>query len=320
MNKFRFTIKLAVIATFLFAFASVAQAQATRTWVSGVGDDVNPCSRTAPCKTYAGAISKTAANGEISTLDPGGFGAVTATKSITIEGTKGAGFGSILASNVSGVIVNDSATGTPNTIRVILRNLSINGAATAGGSAIRLVSGKTLIVEDCQLFGFVGTPGTLGVGKGISVEGSASRNLVVRNTTIANCSQGIKMSTSGGVITAEIDNVQIAEPTANVSSAIEVGSNTVAVIRDSYLANYQTGVAVTAGSPASASLLRTTVFNTTTGLSVGSSTSNASSSSFINNSTAISLAGGIIRTGCDNFFGGNTADIAGGALTNACVK
>ncbi len=70
----------------VFVFASLAQAQATRTWVSGVGDDVNPCSRTAPCKTFAGAISKTAAGGEINILDPGGYGAVTITKSITIDG------------------------------------------------------------------------------------------------------------------------------------------------------------------------------------------------------------------------------------------
>ena len=112
MNKFRFTIKLVAIAIFTLAFASMAQAQ-TRTWVSGVGDDLNPCSRTAPCKTFAGAISKTSANGEIDALDPGGFGTVTVTKSITIDGTWGAGFGSILASGTSGVIVNDSATATP---------------------------------------------------------------------------------------------------------------------------------------------------------------------------------------------------------------
>src|SRR5476651_1582165 len=62
-----------------------AQAQATRTWVSGVGDDANPCSRTAPCKTYAGAISKTATNGEINCIDPGGFGSLTITKAITIS-------------------------------------------------------------------------------------------------------------------------------------------------------------------------------------------------------------------------------------------
>src|SRR5207244_11129397 len=104
------------IATFLLAFASIAQAQATRTWVSGVGDDVNPCSRTAPCKTFAGAISKTAAGGEIDCLDPGGFGTVTITKSILIDGTHGAGFGSILSSGVNGVNVNDSASGSPNKI------------------------------------------------------------------------------------------------------------------------------------------------------------------------------------------------------------
>src|SRR5437868_13649591 len=84
MNKFRFTLNVLAIAIFTFAFASMAQAQATRTWVSGVGDDANPCSRTAPCKTFAGAISKTAAQGEINCLDPGGFGVVTITKAITI--------------------------------------------------------------------------------------------------------------------------------------------------------------------------------------------------------------------------------------------
>src|SRR5262245_32479614 len=113
MSKVRFTLNILAMTIFTLTVASLAQAQATRTWVSGVGDDVNPCSRTAPCKTYAGAISKTAAGGEISTLDPGGFGAVTITKNITIDGTTGAGFGSILASAVNGVNVNDSASGSP---------------------------------------------------------------------------------------------------------------------------------------------------------------------------------------------------------------
>src|SRR5947208_6190172 len=109
MNKFRFTIKLLVIATFLLAFASMTQAQATRTWVSGVGDDVNPCSRTAPCKTFAGAISKTAVDGEIDALDPGGFGTVSLTKALTIDGTTGSGFGSILATGASfRILINDS--------------------------------------------------------------------------------------------------------------------------------------------------------------------------------------------------------------------
>ena len=131
MSKLRFTFNIVALAIFTLTVAAATQAQ-TRTWVSGVGDDLNPCSRTAPCKTYAGAISKTADKGEISTLDPGGFGAVTITKNITIDGTSGAGFGSILAAGVNGVNVNDSATATPGTIVVTLRNLSINGAFTTG--------------------------------------------------------------------------------------------------------------------------------------------------------------------------------------------
>src|SRR6266700_6253092 len=108
MNKFRFTIKVLAIAIFTFAFASMAQAQATRTWVSGVGDDANPCSRTAPCKTFAGAISKTATGGEINCLDPGGFGGVTITKSITISCE--AGTAGVLVSGTNGFVI--SAAGT----------------------------------------------------------------------------------------------------------------------------------------------------------------------------------------------------------------
>src|SRR3982750_954931 len=91
-----------------FVGSAPAHAQATRTWVSGVGDDANPCSRTAPCKTFAGAISKTAAAGEINCLDPGGFGGVTITKSITISSE---GFeAGVLVSGTNAIIVNAGAT------------------------------------------------------------------------------------------------------------------------------------------------------------------------------------------------------------------
>src|ERR1041385_5917674 len=99
-----------------------AHAQATRTWVSGVGDDVNPCSRTAPCKTFAGAISKTAAGGEIDCLDPGGFGTVTITKSMTIDCGTFPG-GTLNSGNINGVLVNTAAASD----KVILRNLVIQG-------------------------------------------------------------------------------------------------------------------------------------------------------------------------------------------------
>jgi hypothetical protein len=131
MNSIRFTLRILVLATFALTFAVVAQAQATRTWVSGVGDDVNPCSRTAPCKTFAGAISKTAVNGEINCLDPGGYGAVTITKSLTIdcEDTQGA----ILASSVTGVTINITTSVALDPLATVrLRGISINGSGSCG--------------------------------------------------------------------------------------------------------------------------------------------------------------------------------------------
>src|SRR5579859_1819865 len=126
---------------------TVMYGQASRTWVSGVGDDANPCSRTAPCKTFAGAISKTAAGGEIDALDPGGYGAVTITKAITIDGGGGQ-VASVLVSGTNGIVVQAG----PSDV-VILRNLRINGIGT-GINGIRFLSGKDLNVEYCNIFGF----------------------------------------------------------------------------------------------------------------------------------------------------------------------
>src|SRR5580765_7496043 len=128
-------------------WAGLAGAQASRTWVSGVGDDANPCSRTAPCKTFAGAISKTAAGGEIDALDPAGYGAVTITKGITIDGGGGQ-VASVLVSGTNGIVVQAG----PSDV-VILRNLRINGIGT-GINGIRFLSGKDLNVENCFIFGF----------------------------------------------------------------------------------------------------------------------------------------------------------------------
>src|SRR5437763_1991176 len=118
--------RMIALSLLVLVCTGAAFAQATRTWVSGVGDDVNPCSRTAPCKTFAGAVSKTAVNGEINCLDPGGFGSITITKSFTIDcsGT----FGSILASGTNGININLSDSDVRQAVRI--RGLAINGAAT----------------------------------------------------------------------------------------------------------------------------------------------------------------------------------------------
>lgn len=185
MSKFRFTIKVLAIATFMFATVSIAQAQASRTWVSGVGDDANPCSRTAPCKTWAGAISKTAACGEIDALDPGGFGAVTITKSITLDGT--GTFASILASLTTGIIINAAATDV-----VTIRGISINGFCN-GIRGMNILQAKTVNVEDCVIFRFA--------NEGILVNESSDMRLNVRNTVIRdNVGDGISTTTSSGTL------------------------------------------------------------------------------------------------------------------------
>src|SRR5579864_4062166 len=151
-------------------FSAPAHAQATRTWVSGVGDDANPCSRTAPCKTFAGAISKTAAGGEIDALDPAGFGALTITKAITIDGGGGQ-VASVLVSGTNGIVVQAG----PSDV-VILRNLRINGISS-GLNGIRFLTGKSLAIENCDIFGFT--------GNGIDIA-TAGGKVFIDNTTVIN--------------------------------------------------------------------------------------------------------------------------------------
>ncbi|RXT52360.1 hypothetical protein B5V03_04305 [Bradyrhizobium betae] len=166
----------------------MAHAQATRTWVSGVGDDVNPCSRTAPCKTFAGAISKTAAGGEINCLDPAGYGTVTITKSMSIY-CDGA-VGSVLNSGgINGIIINDSATATPGTVVVYLEGLDVEGAGTIpGSSGIRFLSGASLHVRNVRIRDQTG-----GQGHGIAfvpTSTASTARLIVENVTISNTGSG----------------------------------------------------------------------------------------------------------------------------------
>ena len=222
MSKFRFPIKVLALAIFMFASVSIAQAQASRTWVSGVGDDVNPCSRTAPCKTFAGAISKTAACGEIDALDPGGFGAVTITKSITIDGT--GTFASILASLVNGIVINAGVNDV-----VTIRGISINGFCN-GINGINILSAKTVNVEDCVIFRF-------NTGNGITANDSNGLNLNVRNSVIRdNTLDGINTTSSAGFINVTLDNVRL----SGNANGLHARSGTKASARNSVFSNNTT--------------------------------------------------------------------------------
>ena len=215
---------LAVITGLLLPLlaSAPASAQATRTWVSGVGDDANPCSRTAPCKTFAGAISKTAAAGEINCLDPGGFGGVTITKAITISCE--AGTAGVLVSGTNGIIVNAGVNDV-----VYLKGLDIEGVGT-GLNGIRFLAGAALIVDTCMIRGF-----NSATGFGISHAPTTIATLNVINSVIAHNGSasgggGIQAAATGGgfarvlVTRSTIDRnfVGISAVGAGPTSAVQV--------------------------------------------------------------------------------------------------
>jgi len=193
LSKLAFAALLA-----LSAPGSAAWAQATRTWVSGVGDDANPCSRTAPCKTFAGAISKTAAAGQISVLDPGGFGAVTITKSMSIVAEGGEG--GVLASGTNGIIVNAGPTDV-----VHLQGLVIEGSGS-GLTGIRFLAGGALHVRDCVIRGFRGPS----AGVAIEVQAPGPSRIFVSDSLLAANLGGILVSSPGvSQVAAFLDRVRI---------------------------------------------------------------------------------------------------------------
>ena len=195
-------IRLCLCIFILSLLANIAHAQASRTWVSGVGDDANPCSRTAPCKTFAGAISKTAAGGEIDALDPGGFGAVTITKGITIDGGGGQ-VASVLVSGTNGIVISAGATDV-----VSLRNLSINGLGT-GLSGIRFLSGAVLHIEHCTIFGFT--------SRGIDIEPINGGQVSVLDTISRdNGESGIRSIATGSTVSVTIDKSRFENNTYGV--------------------------------------------------------------------------------------------------------
>ena len=301
MTHLRSALKLFALLAIIMIASSAANAQATRTWVSGVGDDVNPCSRTAPCKTYAGAISKTAMGGEISTLDPGGFGAVTITKSIMIEGTQGQGYGSILASGTQGVVVNiTSATDTLK--RVTLRNLSINGAGTTLGTrGINWVAGLTLNIDNCNIANFS--------QEGINVSHTASGGfLMIKNTNIMYCATGLNLTTTTGFVVAAADRLRVEKNTGN---GVTVGVRGHLSIKDSFAAfNGADGLSIAAGATdATMNVESCMVVHNVTGIRGGPAGSfvRLSNTAIMENNTGLASAGGTIQSHGNNAISGNAA-------------
>jgi hypothetical protein len=287
-------------------------AQATRTWVSGVGDDANPCSRTAPCKTFAGAISKTASGGVIDALDPGGFGAVTITKPITIEGN--GTLASLLAAGTNGVVINIT-TGTNRD--VVLRNLLIDGSgATLGLNGIRFLAGDSLTVEGCSIEQFS--------GQGIDFEPNSLARLNVWNTTIAQAGgSGILVRPAlGGVARVSIAESSINKNATGITVQDQnTAASNVSVMRSRVSNNTVDGIF---GQSTTANGLTIVVeeseisHNASIGLrtSGGNAVLRVANSLISGNGTGVSAPSGQLCT-----FGNNrlTANTANGAFTGACV-
>src|SRR5687767_12619604 len=168
------------------AFASPASAQATRTFVSGVGNDADPCSRTAPCRTFAGAIIKTAPGGEINCLDPGGYGGLTINKSISIICTYTEGGSLVAGAGVNGITVNAGATDS-----VFLRGIDFHGATTAT-NGLRILAGGAVHIQDSVIRRF-----NAASGLGIRIAPSGATKVTITNTTIADNGSG---ATGGGIL------------------------------------------------------------------------------------------------------------------------
>ena len=282
------------------ALTTAAFAQASRTWVSGVGDDANPCSRTAPCKTLAGAISKTAAAGEINILDPGGFGAVTITKSMTIYAT-GVPAG-VLVSGTNGLVISNS-TGSP--ITVVIRGLNIDGLGPTGGSinGIQVVGNSpvNLHVENTMIYGFG--------GNGINVANSAATNVTVTGSRISDCagasSAGVNADGSGGAVSVTLVNTNIYGCPTGLNLVNGAKANT----RNSDFSQNTTGVMVS--NTSEAMLDSGTIAFCTTGVNAATSgaTVRLTNMTITDNTTGLAIAtGGAVVSFSNNRIKGNTTN------------
>lgn len=245
---------------------------ATRTWVSGVGDDANPCSRTAPCKTFAGAISKTAAGGEINVLDPGGFGALTITKAITIsaEGVEGG----VLAGGGSGAIIINAGVNDD----VVLRGLDIDGLGSTV-SGIRFLQGASLHVEDTS----------------------------INNVTGA----GIDFNATGQTSHLVVDGVRITEAFGAGAIGIWVrpnGGNSSAVITDSSVATTAIGVQVNAGGRAR--VIGSTISKCVTGLLASTAVVKAATLD-VSDTSVSACTNGVVSDGANAIVTLDSSSIAG---------
>jgi hypothetical protein len=278
---------------------------ANRTWVSGVGDDANPGSRTAPCKTFAGAISKTDPGGEINVIDPGGFGAVTITKAVTIDG--GDAFASILGAGTNAITVAAGAADV-----VTLRNLSLFGFGS-GLEGVNFVSGGVLHLESCTIFNFS--------HRAVFFQPNTAAKLFIKDCIFRNCADPANggavfiLPGPAGSAVVTVDNTRME---GNLFALVAADRSTVTVRNSVAAGNANAGFAAssTVGAPVQINLESVTISDTaaTVNSAAVAATGAAaliriSNVMVVNNRLGLQSAngGGILSFG-NNRIAGNTTD------------
>jgi len=307
VNKHNLGLRLMMSLAFIVGFSVICSAQATRTWVSGTGDDANPCSRTAPCKTFQGAISKTATGGEIDVIDPGGFGAVTITKSISIEADPF--MGGVLTSGTNGIVVNAPAGSS-----VTLRGLTFEGFGN-GLDGILFNGGGELHVEHC----YINAYGSNGIEFTPSAAGQSQ--LFVKDTVIRNVTATIGSNPVGGIYVhpqtgataiASIDNCRIEKNMIG----LRVTDNAAATIYRSIISANNKGIAANSTSASATIHVEACIvaFNTGTGIqSTGPSATVTISNNVVTANKAGLVSGGagngtIVSYGQNKIYGNTSTD------------
>ena len=287
-----------------------ASAQATRTWVSGVGDDANPCSRTAPCKTFAGAISKTAVWGEINCLDPGGFGALTITKSIAIKCDENPEAG-VLVAGTNGFVIQAATTDVVWISGLDFEGLGPNSLSLNG---IKIITVGNVTVSECQLRGFGSTNGTDGNGIFMTNSNTNAKLFVIDSIAVDNANVGIAVKPGAGTTT----NVQVSRSQASNNAvgmrADGTGSATsinMTVNASVATQNSGSGIAGVAG-PATLQMMidsSDVSYNGVFGLNANGALIRFGGSTLTGNGTATTTSsGGIVNSYGNNQINGNGVD------------
>ena len=295
--------------------STTASAQSTRTWVSGVGDDLNPCSRTAPCKTFTGALANTLPGGEINCLDAGGFGSVTITQA-----------GSIICDNVeAGVLVASGADGITVAAgsgdAVTISGLDIHGVSGAL-TGIRLTSAGSLRISNTRVRGF-----TTATSYGVTL---TPTNLIsatfMENVTVSNNGS---FTGGGGVLVSPASNASISLSVKHalvqnngfvglrMDTVGKVSAGAYVTIDDSSFSSDSTGLTVK--SPFGTGVSSLTVVNSTFTRNAFGVSVNTTYAPYFGNNTITDNSTGLLLNGSspaisfgNNNLGGNTTD---GAFT-----